>query len=91
MLSNLKRNLYFTRLNILYAKGLKEGSITFFDEEFYEKMSHTYFNTIPISMHIKHLKPLLPPGKCYDRSLYMFLCFDDALLVRGEQKDLELE
>ena len=91
MLSNLKRNLYFTRLNFLYHKGLKDGSITFFDEEFYEKMGSTYFNTIPVSIHIKYLKPLLPPGKCYDRNLYMFLCFDDALLVRGDCKYLELE
>lgn len=54
-------------------------------------MGSTYFNTIPVSIHIKYLKPLLPPGKCYDRSLYMFLCFDDALLVCGDCKDLELE
>lgn len=53
-------------------------------------MSHTYFNCIPISMHIRYLKPLTPPGKCYDRSLFMFFCFDDALLVRGYNKDLEL-
>lgn len=42
MLSNLKRNLYFTRLNILYAKGLKEGSTTFFDEEFYENGKYLF-------------------------------------------------
>lgn len=53
-------------------------------------MSHTFFNCIPISMHIKYLKPTAPPGKCYDRSLFMFFCFDDALLVRADNKDLEL-
>lgn len=41
-------------------------------------------------MHIRYLKPIVPPGKCYDRSLFMFFCFDDALLVRGDNKDLEL-
>lgn len=41
-------------------------------------------------MHIKYLKPTAPPGKCYDRSLFMFFCFDDALLVRADNKDLEL-
>ena len=91
MLSNLKRNLYFARLNLLYDKGLKDGSITFFDEEFYEKMGSTYFNTIPVSIHIKYLKPLLRPGKCYDRSLFMFFCFDDALLVRADKKSLEYQ
>ena len=53
-------------------------------------MSHTFFYCIPISMHIKYLKPTAPPGKCYDRSLFMFFCFDDALLVRADNKDLEL-
>lgn len=28
-------------------------------------------------------------GTCYDRSLYMFLALDDAILVRGDNKDLE--
>lgn len=55
-------------------------------------MNNTYFNGIPISMHIKYLRApkTMGIGKCYDRSLYMFFCFDDALLVRGDNKDLEL-
>lgn len=61
-----------------------------FDEEFYEKMSHTYISCLPVSMHMKYLKPIMPPGKCYDRSLYMFFCFPNAVLVRGDNKDLEL-
>ena len=58
-----------------------------FDEEFYKKMSKKYIACIPISIRIKYLKPILPP---IDRSLYMFICFDDALLVRADVKDLEL-
>ena len=90
MFDNLKKVLYFSKMQLLFNKGLAEGKIVPFDDEFYEKMSHTYFNCIPIYMHIKYLKPLFGPGKCYDRSLFMFFCFDDALLVRADNKDLEL-
>ena len=90
MFDNLKKRLYFYKMKLLFSKGLAEGKIVPFDDEFYKKMSHTYFNCIPIYMHIKYLKPIVEPGKCYDRSLFMFFCFDDALLVRGHNKDLEL-
>ena len=90
MFDNLKKGLYFSKMQLLFNKGLAEGKIVPFDDEFYEKMSHTYFNCIPIYMHIKYLKPIVGPGKCYDRSLFMFFCFDDALLVRANNKDLEL-
>lgn len=90
MFDNLKKGLYFSKMQLLFSKGIQEGKIVPFDDEFYEKMSHTFFNCIPISMHIKYLRPTIGPGKCYDRSLFMFFCFDDALLVRGDNKDLEL-
>lgn len=90
MFDNVKKGLYFSKMQLLFNKGIQEGKIVPFDDEFYEKMSHTFFNCIPISMHIRYLKPIMPPGKCYDRSLFMFFCFDDALLVRGDNKDLEL-
>lgn len=90
MFDNIKKVLYFKKMVLLFNKGLVEGKIVTFNEEFYKNMSHTYFNCIPISMHIKYLKPTTPPGKCYDRSLLMFFCFDDALLVRANNKDLEL-
>ena len=91
MFTNLKKQLYFEKLQLLFNKGLKDGSIVPFDEEFYDAMSHTYIFDIPVSMEIKYLRPTMKPGKCYDRSLYMFFCFDDALLVRGDNKDLELK
>lgn len=90
MLDKIKKELYFFRMQLLMLKGLYEGKITNFDDDFYEKMSQTYFGGIPVSIHIKYLKPTTPPGRCYDRSLYMFLCFENALLVRGDVKDLEL-
>ena len=72
MFDSLKKGLYFSKMQLLFSKGLSEGKIVPFDNEFYEKMSHTFFNCIPISMHIKYLKPTASPGKCYDRSLFIF-------------------
>lgn len=90
MFKELKKKLYFEKMEVLFTRGILEEKITHFDEELYSKMNNVYFNCIPISMHIKYLRPTTPPGKCYDRSLFMFFCFDDALLVRGDVKDLEL-
>jgi len=90
MFENIKKILYFNKMQLLLEKGLKDGSITPFDDAFYEQLSHTYVSCLPVSIHMKYLKPTSPPGKCYDRSLYMFFCFPDAVLVRGNKKDLEL-
>lgn len=90
MFDNLKKALYYTRTNILFNKGFNNEDIIPFDDEFYSKLNNTFVSCLPVSFHIKYLKPTLPPGKCYDRSLYMFFCFDDALLVRADIKDLEL-
>lgn len=91
MLDILKNELYFRKMHLLYKKGIEDGSIVPFDEDFYKKMSHTYISCLPVSIHIKYLKPIMGPGKCYDRSLYMFFCFKNAVLVRGDTKDLELK
>lgn len=86
---SLKKKLFFTRFNILFGKGLKEGKITRFDEEIFDKMSNTIIACLPVSLYIKYANYLFPQGTCYDRSLYMFLALDDALLVRGNTKSLE--
>lgn len=88
-LDSLKKKLFFTRLNILFNKGIKEGKITRFDEEIFEKMSNTIIACLPVSLSIKYSNHLFAQGTCYDRSLYMFLALNDALLVRGDNKDLE--
>lgn len=90
MFKNILKNLYFYKMNLLFEIGIMNKKIIEFNDEFYEKLNNTYINTLPVSIHIKYLKPQTPPGKCYDRSLYMFFCFDDAILVRGNHKDLEL-
>lgn len=71
------------------SKGFQDGTIVPFDEEFYSKMNEVLINNIPVSIHMKYLKPVVSPGKCYDRSLYMFFCYPNSLLVRGDNKDLE--
>lgn len=88
-LDNLKKKLYFTKFNILWNKAIKEGKITRFEEEIFEKMSNTIIACLPVSLYIKYSNHLFAQGTCYDRSLYMFLALDDALLVRGNNKDLE--
>ncbi len=90
-LKSLRTDLYYSCAATIINKGLQDGTITPFDKDFYEQMSHTYINGVPVSIEMKYLRPTLGPGKCYDRSLYMFFCFDDALLVRGDQKTLELK
>lgn len=90
MLAGLKKSLYFRKMYLLFNQGVADKKIIPFDDNFYEKMNHTYISCIPVSMHIKYLKPTAPPGKCYDRSLFMFFCFENAVLVRADSKDLEL-
>ena len=41
MFDKLKKELYFSKVQLLFNKGVQEGKIIPFDDEFYEKMSHT--------------------------------------------------
>ena len=89
MINTIKKNLFMNRLVLLLNKGLADGRITKFDDEIYDKLSHMYISSLPASIYIKYLFGTGMIGKCYDSSLYMFFCFDDAVLVRGDNKDLE--
>lgn len=88
MFDELRKKLYFARFEVLITKAYREGKIMDFDDEIFEKMKGTIIACFPVSLYIKYSKYLFPLGTCYDRSLYMFLALDDALLVRGENKDL---
>ena len=90
MFEGIKKALYYQKAKLLLKQGLENGQIVPFDEEFYKQMNNVYFAGIPVSMHIKYLKPLFGPMNCYERSYYMFVCFDNAVLVRASNKDLEL-
>jgi len=89
MFDDIKKKLYFTKFNILWTKAIKEGKITQFDDEVFKKMSNTVIACFPVSFYIKYSNIMFARGTCYDRSLYMFLALDDAILVRGNNKDLE--
>ena len=85
----LKKKLFFAKFRILAEKAYRAGTIMEFDEEIYKKMQNTIIACFPVSFYIKHSNNMFPLGTCYDRSLYMFLALDDAILVRGNNKDLE--
>ncbi len=91
MIKKLQKSLYFAKNDLRFHQGLRNGQVVPFDQAFYQQMADTYFGGLPVAMHIKYLKPESGAGKCYDRSLYMFWCFDDAVLVRGKQKSLAME
>ena len=88
MLKKVKKELFFLKMHLLITKGLSDGRIQHIDDEFYKETDKVIFNSIPITFHLKYLKPMTGPGKCYDRSLFMFFCFPDSLLCRGEHLDL---
>ena len=91
MFEKIKNELYFKRMHLLLKKGINDGNIIPFDDKFYQQMRHTYVDGLPVSIHIKYLRPNAAPFRCYERSLYMFFCFLNAILVRGNRKDLELK
>jgi len=81
--------LYFIKFNLLFKKALKNRKITKFDNEIYEKMNDTIIACLPVSFYIRYSNYLFPDHTCYERSLYMFLAIDNAILVRGKKKTLE--
>lgn len=89
MFDELRKKLFFAKFRVYETKMEQEGRITEFDEEIYEKMKNTIISCFPVSFYIKHSKHMFPIGTCYDRSLYMFLALDNAVLCRGNNKDLE--
>ena len=88
-INDMMRKSYFDKLNKMYQDGIKNGKIIQFDEIFYKRLENTYISTIPVSIHIKHLKPNDKVGKCFDRSFYMFMSLDNVALVRANCKDLK--
>lgn len=89
MFDNIRKKLFFAKFKILAAKASREGTIMEFDDEIYERMKNTIISCFPVSFYIKYSNNMFPLGTCYDRSLYMFLALEDAILVRGNNKDLE--
>lgn len=89
MFDELRKKLFFAKFKVYGTKMEQERKITEFDDEIFEKMKNTIIACFPVSLYIKYSEYMFPIGTCYDRSLYMFLALDDAILVRGNNKDLE--
>ena len=91
MTSSLSKKLYFIRRDLLINQGLKNATIVSFDNDLYERLSKVYFAGIPVSINIRYLKPFIRQGHCDDRSLFITMGFENAVLVKGYQKGLELK
>lgn len=90
MFDKMKQKLYFVKAQLLLENGISKDDIVPFEDELYDRLSRIYFTGLPISINLKYLKPMLPPGKCYDRSYLITMGFENSTLVRGDNKDLEI-
>lgn len=88
----LRREMFDKRVFHTLIEGFGTGKITHFAEDFYAKMNNTYISGLPVAMGIKYFQPNkdAKDGKCFARSFAMFMCFDDALWVQGNNKCLAL-
>lgn len=89
----LNVNSFTQRNNLIKKQGVQEGKITDYDDDFWCRLDNLIFLTVPVSLHIKYISApdydQTKVGKCYDRSLLMFIANKDALLVGGISADLE--
>ncbi|HOP65971.1 MAG TPA: hypothetical protein PLX66_03030 [Bacilli bacterium] len=82
-----KQKSWYIRRQLLTYWGLAFNLIQPFEEEVYRKLDKVIFGNIPASIKIKYLKPITPPGQCYERSWIITMAFDECLLVRGNSTD----
>ena len=87
----LRDKLYFKKLKLLFVSGVQKGKIVPFDDEYYQELNQTIFTYCPVGLDIQYLKPKVRPGKCYDRSLKMFMAMKDSFLVRGSLEYFRLK
>ena len=73
-----KNKLLLLKSDALYYKGIYEHKITDFDIDFYKKMDNTYIGCEPLTTILKDQTESNTP---YEKSIYMFSCFDNATLV----------
>ncbi len=85
----LKKKLFFIKRKLLLDKGINSGKVQRFSQGIIDRMDNTIIACFPVSLHMKYANFMFAQGTCYERSLYMFLALDDALLVRGNCLDLE--
>ena len=95
MFNNIKKQLYNVKTELLLKKGLANGTIKPFEKELFERLDNIYIDGIPMSLYLIYLNPInfnsYSSGDCYNRSLYITMGLDDAILVRGNDYELELQ
>lgn len=69
-------------------KAMSEDKVSPFDGEFNETLRNTYILGLPAYIRVYYIDDDINISNNLDKSEYMFLCFDDALLVRGRLKSL---
>lgn len=80
-----KKTKYMSKkAELLYLKGINEGTICQFDDDFNDVLKQSYILGMPVYFFVKYLNNPGDYDKNYDKSLFVFLCFDDAILVKGK-------
>lgn len=90
MFDKIKKRLSDNKVKMCLNYGFSNDLVKSFEPELYKRLDNVIFAGIPASIQIKYLKPMLPPGKCFERSYLITMGFDDCLLVCGDRKDMEL-
>lgn len=90
MLTNLRKNLYFSALRIKIQRGLNNGTIVPFEQDLYDRLDNIYFCGATLSIWLKYLQPMYGmPGECEDRSLYIAAGLPNATIVKADLKNME--
>lgn len=90
-MSTLKNTVYNIKRKMMLEKAWNKGLIKPFDKELYERLNKVYVACLPVSIQLKYYKPERGDfGDCYARSMYLTTGFDNATLVRGVRKDMEI-
>jgi len=91
MFNRIKKELFFKRLHLLKTNGEINGLILPFENEIYSVLDGIVWAGTPAGIYIKHLKPILPPMKCWDRSYVISMALPNCELVFGYCKDIEYQ
>ena len=83
MVSDKKTKYMSKKAELLYLKGINEGTIVPFDDDFNYVLKQSYVMSMPVYFFVKYLNDPTKYDERYNKALFMFLCFDDALLVKG--------
>lgn len=91
-IQKMKWDLHSYKQKALLIWGLKNGLITFYDDQLIEKLRKVYYGGIPASVIL--LSDGMTNGHCYDRALLMSRAFlddeDDVQLLYADIDSLKL-